>query len=151
MEGLELNHTGSQDKHITQAINQLSNWKGVNHLFTVSSEVYRAFQECSGDFNPLHTDEEFARSKGFPDKVMYGNILNVFVSTLVGECLPTKDVMIQSQELQFKRPVFMNDELTATMNVESVHESVNTVIFKFSFRNQCQKVVAKGKVQIGII
>lgn len=60
---------------------------GVKRSFIVSLAVYTAFQQCSGDYNPLHTDEEFARGKGFPERVMYGNILNAFVSMLIGESL----------------------------------------------------------------
>lgn len=124
---------------------------GVKRPFTVTPEVYKAFQQCSGDFNPLHTSEEFAKSKGFPECVMYGNILNAFVSTLIGECLPTKNVIIHSQDIQFKKPVFLHDILMAELKVENIHESVQTIEFKFSFRNQDEKLVSKGHVQIGII
>ena len=126
-------------------------WGGVKRSFIVSLAVYTAFQQCSGDYNPLHTDEEFARGKGFPERVMYGNILNAFVSMLIGECLPTKNVIIHSQDIQYKKPVYLNDVLWAELSVEGVHESVNTVEFKFVFKNQHEKVVSKGHVQIGVI
>ena len=52
--------------------------------YHVTPDVYFGFQRISSDFNPLHTDEAFAKSKGFPGRVMYGNILNAFVSHFVG-------------------------------------------------------------------
>lgn len=70
--------------------------------------------------NPLHTDDSFAKEKGFPERVMYGNIINAFVSTLIGMCLPTPDVIIHSQEIQYKSPVFMNDVLTAEMKMNDI-------------------------------
>lgn len=82
---------------------------------------------------------------------MYGNILNAFVSMLIGECLPTKNVIIHSQDIQYKKSVYLNDVLWAELSVEGVHESVNTVEFKFVFKNQHEKVVSKGHVQIGVI
>lgn len=82
---------------------------------------------------------------------MYGNIINAFVSTLIGMCLPTPDVIIHSQEIQYKNPVFMNDVLTAEMKTNDVFESVNAVELKFWFRNAIGKIVSKGKVQIGIL
>lgn len=124
---------------------------GVKKTFLVSKTVYEAFQQCSCDYNPLHTDESFAKAKGFHACVMYGNILNAFVSNLVGEELPTKNVIIHSQDIQYKNPVYPNDELVAEMNVEEIHESVNTVELKFKFSNCTGKVVAKGHVQIGIL
>lgn len=124
---------------------------GVKRSFTVTQDVYTAFQQCSGDYNPLHTDEEFAKSKGFPQRVMYGNILNAFVSTLIGECLPTKNVIIHTQDTQFKNPVFLNDTLEAELKIDEIFESINTIIFKFAFKNESGKTVGKGHVQIGII
>lgn len=136
---------------MNEKINIFNKLGGVKKTFQVTQKVYTAFQQCSGDFNPLHNDEEFARSKGFPERVMYGNILNAFVSTLIGECLPVKNVIIHSQDIQYKNPVFMDDRLEAELKVDGVYESVSTVDFKFLFKNDKGKTVAKGHVQIGII
>ena len=127
------------------------NMQTVRHRFVVSQKVYEAFQQCSGDYNPLHTKVEFAKEKGFKECVMYGNILNAFVSTLIGECLPTKDVMINSQDITYRQPVFLNDELDAELTVEKIYESVNVVDFKFRFNNVSGKTVARGHIQISVI
>lgn len=124
--------------------------KEYQHKFVVTQEVYDAFQKCSSDRNPLHTNQEFARSKGFPECVMYGNILNGFVSYFIGMLLPSPDVIIHSQDIDYKNPVFMGDELDFTAKAEGISEAVNVVVFKFKFRNK-GKVVAKGHVQIGVI
>ena len=54
------------------------------HQFLVSEDVYLTFQKCSGDINLLHIDDNYAIEKGFIQKVMYGNILNSFISYFVG-------------------------------------------------------------------
>ena len=123
----------------------------LTHHFNVSESVYQSFQSCSGDMNPLHTNESFAQKKGFHGRVMYGNILNAFVSYFVGECLPTKDVIIHSQDIAYKNPVYLNDELHFEAEIEGVYESVNAIEFKFKFTNKNNKVAAKGHVQIGLI
>ena len=125
--------------------------KEYQHKFVVTQEVYDAFQKCSSDRNPLHTDQEFARSKGFPECVMYGNILNGFVSYFIGMLLPSPEVIIHSQDIAYKNPVFMGDELDFTAKAEDISDAVNVVVFKFTFRNSKGKVVAKGHVQIGVI
>ena len=122
-----------------------------NQTFTVTNERYSGFIEIFEDKNPLHTNNEFAIGFGFKGKVMHGNILNGFLSYFIGECLPTKDVIIHSQEIQFKNPVYLNDELQFKATILDVYESVNKVEFKFEFRNVEAKVVAKGKIQIGIL
>lgn len=119
--------------------------------FIVSTETYEDFIKLSKDRNPLHTNEQFAISKGFKGKVMHGNILNGFLSYFIGECLNTKNVIIHSQEIQYKNAVYLNDELLFNATVNGIYEAVNAVEFKFEFRNADSRVVAKGKFQIGIL
>ncbi len=121
------------------------------HPFAVTQEVYDHFQRCSQDRNPLHTDEAFAREKGFPEKVMYGNILNAFLSYFIGECLPTKDVIIHSQQIAFKNPVFLNETLDFEATVSGVYEAVNAVEFKYKFTKPDKTIAAKGVIQIGVL
>lgn len=122
-----------------------------NQVFIVSDETYAAFIKLSKDENPLHTNEEFAVNKGFRGMVMHGNILNAFLSFFIGECLPTKDVIIHCQEIEFKNPVYLNDVLNFQAKVAGIYESVNAVEFKYHFKNSEAKVVAKGKIQIGLL
>lgn len=119
--------------------------------FVVSKNTHEDFIQLSQDRNPLHTNEEFARSKGFKGMVMHGNILNAFLSYFIGECLPTKDVIIHTQDIAYKNPVYLGDELNLTAIVSGVFESVGAVEFKFNFKNSQSKVVAKGKFQIGLL
>jgi 3-hydroxybutyryl-CoA dehydratase len=120
-------------------------------IFQVTDKVYNGFIETFKDTNPLHTDDLFAKEKSFSGKVMHGNILNGFLSYFIGECLPQKNVIIQTQEIKYNLPVYLNDVLNFYAIVEDVFESVNTVEFKFYFSNSNNKKVAKGKIQIGII
>lgn len=119
--------------------------------FVVSDKTYKSFIDLTNDRNPLHTNEQFAIAKGFKGIVMHGNILNGFLSYFIGECLNTKNVIIHSQEIQYKNAVYLNDELLFNATVNGIYESVNAVEFKFDFRNADSRIVAKGKIQIGIL
>ena len=123
--------------------------------FCVSEETYNGFVQLFRDKNPLHTNEEYAISKGFKGMVMHGNILNGFLSYFIGECLPTKNVVIHTQEIQFKNPVYLNDKLYFKAQISGIFESVNAVEFKFDFCKLSElnkyQTVAKGKFQIGLL
>lgn len=126
----------------------------LSHVYQVTPEVYESFQRCSQDMNPLHTDEAFAQAKGFKGCVMYGNILNAFISHFVGMCLPTPHVMIQSQDINFHKPVFLNDEITLEAGIDTVSEAVNIINYKLKFYKTTdtgRQLVAKGHVQIGLL
>ena len=119
--------------------------------FKIDEALYLGFQSLFKDFNPLHTDLSFAKSKGFREQVMYGNILGGFLSFFIGESLPSPDVIIHSQEIKYLHPFYLGDELTLTATVEDVHESVKVVEFKFVFSNVPGQKIAKGRINIGLI
>ena len=116
----------------------------------VNESIYNGFIDIFNDNNPLHTNFEYAVSKGFKGKVMHGNILNGFLSYFIGERLPNKDVIIHSQQISFGNPVYLNDKLDFEAEVEEVYDSVKVIKFKFYFKNGEGKNVAKGNIQIGL-
>ena len=75
----------------------------------VTEEIYRAFVTCSGDVNPLHSDDAYAKGQGYPGKLMHGAILNAFISGFVGMSLPSSDTMCLMQKVNFKRPFFLDE------------------------------------------
>lgn len=119
--------------------------------YVVSEKVYQGFIDIFSDHNPLHTSRDFAQQHGMPDVVMHGNILNGFISHFIGEALPQKNVIIHAQTINYYLPVFLNDVLTLNAEIAEVHEAVKAYVFKFIFRNQQGKRIAKGTVQIGLI
>ena len=91
---------------------------------------------------------------GFPDRVMYGNILNAFVSHFVGMLLPTPNVMIQTQDIQYRKPVFLGDAILLKSEIQDTSEAVEIVNFKLKFfRTNSEKpqLVASGHVQVGLL
>jgi 3-hydroxybutyryl-CoA dehydratase len=119
--------------------------------FTVTEELHRRFGDLFEDGNPLHRDDEYARAKGFREKVVFGNVLNGFISHFVGERLPVKNVAIYSQKIDYLRPVYVNDVLTLHVRVEDFFESVNVVELKFFFEDGAKVRVARGALQVGVL
>jgi 3-hydroxybutyryl-CoA dehydratase len=118
--------------------------------YTVTPEIYQAYIHFFSDRNPLHTDEDFAKQKGFSSVVMHGGILTGFLSNFIGERLPIKNVIIQSYKIAFAKPVYLNAVLTLKAVVTGVFESVNCVVIKYSFEKD-KTVFGKGEISIGII
>ncbi|MBX7225031.1 MAG: MaoC family dehydratase [Chitinophagales bacterium] len=121
-----------------------------NHTFQVTEDIYQGFINIFNDRNPLHIDTIIAQSKGFASCVMHGNILNGFLSYFIGECLPTKDVIIHRQSILFKKPTYLGDILEFKAEILDFYESVNALEFSFKFIHHERGIVAKGDFQIGI-
>jgi len=120
-------------------------------VYQVTEQIYVGFLNSYGDNNPLHTNAELARSKGFRDRVMHGAIQAGFLSHFIGEALPEKDVIVHTYELHFRNPVYLGDRLTLRAVIADYSESVRCFEIKFRFYNEAGTEVSRGKVSIGLI
>ncbi|HEY9065594.1 MAG TPA: MaoC/PaaZ C-terminal domain-containing protein [Burkholderiaceae bacterium] len=115
--------------------------------FSVSAEQMRQFAELSGDFNPLHTDDAFARAKGFDGAVVYGALLVAKVSQLIGMRLPGRDSVWASVALDFRKPLYVGQAAQAEGVVDEVSEATGLVVLKLTLRAD-GKVLAKGRAEV---
>lgn len=118
---------------------------------TVTSEMMQKFYEISGDDNPLHMDEAFAKEHGFNSRVVYGMLTASFYSRLAGVYLPGKYCLLHSVESSFKNPVFIGDTLTVTGYVKEKHEATRTLDIVATITNQNGKKVSKAKILAGFL
>lgn len=90
----------------------------VSHL--VSDADVAGFAHLSGDYNPVHLDEEYAKNSRYGRRIAHGLFGASFFSGLFGTSLPGRGCVYASQNLKFRRPVFIGDTIVATVTVLSV-------------------------------
>ncbi len=78
----------------------------------VTESMLGKFAELSGDYNPLHMDENYAKTTSFKKRVCHGLLLTSFFSQLVGMHIPGKNALYLSQSVKFISPCFIGDEVT---------------------------------------
>lgn len=81
------------------------------------------FAELSGDYNPLHFDEEFAAGTRFGRLVVQGGLTTGLLHALVAMDMPGPGTVFLSQNWKFTAPVFIGDTITAHAEVLSIHET----------------------------
>jgi 3-hydroxybutyryl-CoA dehydratase len=89
---------------------------------TVREEDVIGFAEVSGDHNPLHLSEEFARRTRFGGRIVHGIYTASLLSAVLGMRLPGPGSIYLSQTLNFRRPVRIGDTLTLLVEVAELHE-----------------------------
>ncbi len=109
------------------------------------------FREITGDENPLHRDEIYARQQGHKGRVAYGMLTASFLSTLAGVYLPGERSLIQSVEIKFAKPVYIGDILTVTGEVTEKNDTYQLIFLKVTIRNQNGEKVLRGKMQIQVL
>lgn len=118
---------------------------------TVTEEMLGQFGLITGDFNPLHTDEQFAKQKGYEGKVVYGMLTASFLSALAGMYLPGQRSLIHRVEVEFPKPVYVGDTLTVLGKIVSMNEAFQIFEMKVTVSNQEQKKVLRGKMRIQVL
>ncbi|NLL90939.1 MAG: MaoC family dehydratase [Ruminococcaceae bacterium] len=116
----------------------------------VTDEMLRAFCEMSGDVNPLHTDADFAKSRGFDSKVVYGMLTSSFYSTLVGVYLPGERCILQEISIKFRKPVYVGDVIRVTGRVIEKTDFVKRVVIKAFAENQTGVKVNTATISVGL-
>lgn len=118
----------------------------------ITEKMQSDFREITGDINPMHSDETFAKEKGFENKLVFGMLTASFFSTLVGVYLPGKNCLFQEcKDIRFHSPVFVGDELTIKGEVIEIDDRFQRITIKATIRNQNQKKVCSGKLIAGIL
>lgn len=116
----------------------------------VSNQDLDRFIELSGDNNPLHADSEFARSRGFADRVVHGAYIAALVSRLVGVHLPGENCIVHSMNLQFKAPLLVSTRVEVQAVIDQLSDAVQAAILKITVTNlDAGQVVATGKINLG--
>lgn len=117
---------------------------------TITESERDKFREITGDVNPLHNDEEYARSMGHERCVAYGMLSAAYLSTLAGVYLPGKNSLIQKTEVNFRKPVYVGDTLTISGEVTDKNETFKVIEVKTEMKNQDGVKVLKGKMEIAV-
>ncbi len=119
---------------------------------TITEDMLDKFRDISGDVNPLHNDEEFAKEKGFAGRVTYGMLTASFLSTLVGVYLPGKYCLIQEVDIKFAKPVFIGDHLRISAEVAERNDLFKQLLLKVKIENLDQGTkVLRGKMKVGVL
>jgi 3-hydroxybutyryl-CoA dehydratase len=110
---------------------------------TVTEADIAAFAGVSGDFNPVHINEEFASKTMFKGRIAHGMLSAAFISTVFGTKLPGPGCIYMSQNLRFKAPVKIGDTVVARVEVTELNGEKK----RASFKTTCSvgdKVVLDG-------
>ncbi|MBQ7563360.1 MAG: MaoC family dehydratase [Lachnospiraceae bacterium] len=116
----------------------------------ITEEELEAFQKLTGDTNPLHTREDYAKERNHPGRVAYGMLTASYLSTLAGVYLPGRRSLIHTAEIKLERPVYIGDVLTVEGEVTEKNDTFRFIVLKAVIKNQDGKKVLKAKLQVGV-
>ncbi len=115
---------------------------------TLSREDIELFAVMSGDVNPAHVDEDYARSDMFHKIIAHGMWGASLISTLLGTKLPGPGSIYLDQTLSFRHPVSVGDTITVTVTVTAKEADQHRVTLDCICKNQRGEVVIRGNALV---
>ncbi|MDZ4370536.1 MAG: MaoC family dehydratase [Phenylobacterium sp.] len=113
----------------------------------VGAADIEAFAEVSGDNNPVHLDEDYARATPFGERIAHGMLSAAYISAILGTKLPGPGAIYLSQSLRFRRPVKIGDVVVARATITALDDGKARV----TLETVCQvegKTVADGEAVV---
>ena len=117
----------------------------------VTDELIRKFAEVSGDYNPIHLDEEFAKRTRFGKRIAHGMLSGAFISAVLGNEFKERKIVYLSQTMRFTAPVFIGDTVTTTGTVSNIREVKGIVTLETICTNQKGETLVKGEAVVMIL
>ncbi len=117
----------------------------------VTDELIRKFADVSGDYNPIHLDEEFAKTTRFGKRIAHGMLSGAFISAVLGNEFKDRKIVYLSQTMKFTAPVFIGDTVTATGTITNIREDKNIVTLETVCTNQNGETLVKGDAAVMVL
>ena len=115
---------------------------------TITEADVAAFAQFTGDLNPVHLDEEYARTTRFGRRIAHGMLSTSLIGAVLGGHLPGPGSIYLSQDLKFRAPVFIGDTVTARVEVVRVREDKPLVTLATTCHTQDGMLVIEGQAVI---
>ncbi len=106
------------------------------------------FAAVSGDINPVHLDEEYAKTTQFKERIAHGAWSSSLISAALANVMPGPGTIYLGQTVKFLRPVKVGDELTVHLTVKEKRAVKNQVTFSTTVKNQQGKTVVTGEAEV---
>ena len=135
----------------TYEFSDLSVGQAADFIHTFSLEDVEQFSKLTGDFNPLHADEEYAKNTEFGGRVVHGLLAGSLFSTLVGMYLPGKYCLVLSVEMQFHNPVRPNQEIRVHGEIVNKINSLKILEIKAKIIDQDNKILVPALIKVKVL
>lgn len=127
-----------------KSIDQLQVGDSAEFAKTVSETDIYLYAGITGDFNPAHVNEDYAKNTFFKTRIAHGMLTAGFISAIIANQLPGPGTIYLKQELSFLAPVHIGDTITARVEILELNAEKNRVRLKTTCSNQDGVTVLEG-------
>jgi NAD(P)-dependent dehydrogenase (short-subunit alcohol dehydrogenase family)/acyl dehydratase len=117
---------------------------------TISSADVDSFAKMTGDKNPVHFDDSYARTLSYQHRIAHGMLTTSFLSEIVGERFPGNGAVICEQTIKYPKPVYVGDTLSYQVSCRHISKVEDTVILAVCVLNGKGEKVITGELMVTV-
>lgn len=110
-----------------------------------STDEVEKFAFLSLDMNPVHLNQDYAAKTIFKKRIVHGLLTSSLISAVIGTKLPGEGAIYLHQELDFRKPVYCGEEITAIVKVVNIKSEKSLLYLDTICVRECGEVVIEGK------
>ncbi|UOG60342.1 MaoC family dehydratase [Leptospira noguchii] len=115
---------------------------------TITETDIYLFAGISGDFNPLHVNEEYAKTTIFGTRIAHGGLAASLLAPVLGMKLPGLGTVALETVTKFRKPVYPGDTVTCAVEVKNKIEKMKMIQMKILWTNQKGETIGKGECKV---
>lgn len=119
-----------------------------NFKIRVTESMTEEFAKLTGDYSPLHMEEEYARTTNFGHRICHGMLVGSFFSRLVGMYLPGKYGLLLSYSLRHLLPCFLDQEIKVEGRVVDKSSATRIITVSASVTDSFGKIIINGTLKV---
>lgn len=117
-------------------------------MFVVTEEMVKAFAEITGDKNPIHLDDEYAKNTRFGRKICHGMLVASLISKVLGMDFPGPGTILVRQQLTYRTPVFVGEAVKVYVRVIEKKEEKKRAILQTNVLKMDGSTAIEGQAEI---
>ncbi len=116
--------------------------------FLITEHKVESFALITGDVNPIHLDQEYAKSTVFKKRISHGMLVASCISNVIANDLPGPGSIYLSQNLNFKKPVFLGDMVNVVVEITKIKEEKKIMFLKTQCLDDEEDIVIDGEAVV---
>lgn len=119
-------------------------------VMQATDNIVRKIAEFSGDYNPVHLDEKYAKNTVFKRRIAHGLFCMGMVSNIIGNKLPGEGSIFMNESVNYRKPVYIDDVITCEVSIKEVQEG-GKILLDFICKNESGKIVLDGTTLVKLL
>ncbi|MEQ8350039.1 MAG: MaoC family dehydratase [Leptospiraceae bacterium] len=115
---------------------------------TISETDIYLYAGISGDFNPVHIDEQYAKTTEFKSRIAHGGLAGSLLAPVLGMKLPGLGTVALEVTQKYRAAVYPGDTITCEVEVTRKVDRLKAVDMKVTWKNQKEKIISKGTCRV---